>query len=113
MAKKRNIFKVVLLIGLALCVGGPPSVAALERTPQLAIDSNDQPGQPPPQLQSIGNNGDPDDWASKTEGEGEEDEISAGTVQFLLGGPGATWRDRAERFGGRLICIKVYLTGIL
>ena len=88
-------------------------MAALEGVPEIAIDSNDQPGQAPPQLQSIGNNGDPDDWASKTEGEEEEDEISTGMVQFILGGPGVTWRDHAERFSGRLIRIKVYLTGIL
>ena len=116
MAKTTNTLTVVLLIGLALCVGGPPAAAAPEGTPEIAVDSNDQPGQQPSQPQCIVNNGDPDDWASRTDGEEEEDEACAGMVQFMLGDPGdpgATWRDHAERFSERLIRIKMYLIGIL
>jgi hypothetical protein len=104
--------RVVLLVALALCVGGPPSLFALERTPEIAVATNDQPNQIPPQAQLVMDNGDPDDWASKT----DEDEMSNGMVQTQLGSPGGSgsgWRDYVEYLSGLLIRIKLYLTGIL
>ena len=112
MAKTISVAKVVLLVALALCVGGPPSLFALERTPEIAVATNGQPDQIPPQAQLGMDNGDPDDWAAKT----EDDEMSVGGGQFQLGSPGgsgAEWRDHVEYLSGRLIRIKLYLTGIL
>jgi hypothetical protein len=112
MIRPISTFRVVLLVALALCVGGPPSLFALERTPEIAVATNDQPDQIPPQAQLVTDNGDPDDWASRT----EEDEMSIGGVQTLLDAPGSagvTWRDYVEYLSGRLISIKLYLTGIL
>ena len=112
MTKPISTLRVVLLVTLALCVGGPPSLFALERTPEIAVATNDQPDQIPPQAQLVMDNGDPDDWASRT----EDDEMSIGGVQTLLGapgGPGITWRDHVEYVSGRLIRIKLCLIGIL
>jgi hypothetical protein len=104
--------RVVLLVALALCVGGPPSLLALEHTPEIAVATSDTPYQPPTPPQSIIENGDPDDWASKS----DEDEMSGHGVQTLLGGPGGsgvTLREYLEHVSGSLIRIKLYLTGIL
>jgi hypothetical protein len=112
MTKPSPKLRVVLLVALALCVGGPPSLFALEPAPEIAVATGDNPYQPPTPPQSIVNNGDPDDWASKS----DEDGMSGQGVQTQLGCPGGsglTWREHVEYVSGSLIRIKLYLTGIL
>ena len=115
MGKGMRTLKVVLLVALALCVGGPPSLFALERTPEIAVATDGGPGQPPQQPlapQVVTDNGDPDDWASRT----DQDEMVTGGIIASLDKPSgskATWRDYLEYISGLLIRIRTRLTGIL
>jgi hypothetical protein len=117
MGKGMRTLRVVLLVALALCVGGPPSLFALERTPEIAVATNGGPGQTPPQPgqpQLVMDNGDPDDWASRSD-EDEDEMVAGGSVATLYtpSGSKATWRDYLEYISGLLIRIKLRLTGIL
>ncbi len=100
---------IALLVALTLFVGAPPVLHSLERPPDLANGSGYQPGQIPFQPELVTDNGDPDDWASKNDPDGEEDEAGQG----IMGGSDGKWLDYLESLRGIIFQIKLKLAGIL
>lgn len=100
---------IALLVALALFVGAPPVLHSLERPPDLANGSGYQSEQIPFQPELVTDNGDPDDWSSKNDPDGEEDEAGQGT----MGASDGKWLDYLESLRGIIFQIKLKLEGIL
>lgn len=97
-----------VLVALALSTGAPPFIHALERPPDIAIQPGDYTGSVssgPPMVQD---DGDPDDWASRS-----DDESSGGGQNEQLGGSGAEWDNYKHAIRGLILRIKIALGGIL
>ena len=75
MIHRTRVPAIVLLVALAFFVGVPPPLLALDRPPDYGQGPGYDPGQTPPDVTSVTNNGDPDDWASNTGDEENTGEV--------------------------------------
>jgi hypothetical protein len=112
MTRPLHLLAFVLLVTLALCVGGPPCVFALERAPAIATATYDVPVQSSAPPQVLTDNGDPDDWATKSD-RSEVGGNGAQSQHSIAGGSGTGWRDYMEYISELMIRTRLYLTGIL
>jgi hypothetical protein len=96
-----------LLVALALSVAAPPVLLALERPPDSVIAPGSEAGQVPSSPRMVSDNGDPDDWASRS------DQSSSGGREVSSDESDVSWRDYLDSLRGLLGGIKLQLAGIL
>ena len=109
MTHQTRIPAIVLLVALTLCVGVPPSLIAHERPQNVVNVPGGGPGQPPCPPQQTGDNGDPDDWASR----GSDGDDSVGPPPDETAGSLDEWLNYLESISELLASIRLNLLGIL